>query len=70
MSNNSKRQEQTPLTKPPEGVTSGDTIPVENQEDEMERQMIDDAVAVLKTREEYHGKSNSELREIAKEKLL
>lgn len=58
------------LSEPPEGATSGDSIPRENEELERQKQELDTAVAVLKTVEAYHGKSERELREIAKEKLL
>ncbi len=58
------------LAEPPEGVLVGEDVPIENQETGFEEAMIQDAVGIMKTKEAYRGKSDSELREIAKEKLL
>lgn len=59
-----------PQSKPPEGVTRGESIPRENEEVEMERQLIDECVAIMKCKDGYSDKADSELREIAKEKIL
>lgn len=60
----------SPLTRPPEGVIEGDSIPRENEEEEIERAAIDEMVGILKGHPAYRGKGDSELREVAKEKLL
>jgi hypothetical protein len=56
-------------SEPPEGVLRGESVPVENQEIEMADAELDAAVAALKERPAYHGRSDDELREIAKEKF-
>lgn len=57
------------LAEPPEGVIAGDSVPRENDADDIEQQFIDEMVGLLKTHQAYVGKSDAELREIAKEKL-
>lgn len=57
------------LVTPPKGVLVGENVPLENQEEDFEEGAIEEMVAVLKTKEAYRGKSDDELREIAKEKL-
>lgn len=54
----------------PEGVVSGEDVPLENQQDDLERQAVEEMVGLLKTHPAYDGRSDDELREIAKEKLL
>lgn len=66
MSSNSN----TGLAEPPEGVISGDTIPRENETTEMEVAAVDEMVGEMKGHPAYYGRSDDELREIAKEKLL
>lgn len=57
------------LSEPPEGALAGETVPRENDEEEVDRALLDEAVGILKTRPEYHGRSDDELREIARDKL-
>lgn len=54
---------------PPEGVIAGESVPQESELDEIERQIIDEMVAILKTRPAYQGRSDDDLRDIAHEKL-
>lgn len=54
---------------PPEGVVSGDTVPPENDMDEMKQSLIEEAVTLLRTKPGYSDKSEDELREIIKEKV-
>jgi hypothetical protein len=63
------RMQANVLAEPPEGVVKGEDVPVENQKEEMEKREIDEMVEVMKTHPAYDGKKESELREIAKEKL-
>jgi hypothetical protein len=58
-----------PLSRPPEGVIRGEDVPLENQKDGLERRTVEEMVGLLKTHPAYSGKSDDELREIAKEKL-
>ncbi len=58
------------LSEPPEGVITGDSVPRENEEGGVEESRIQEMVGIMKTKEAYRRKSDSELREIAKEKLL
>lgn len=60
---------QEPLAEPPEGVLSGEDVPHESEPEEYERNTIDRIVGVLKSREQYHGRPDDELREIAREKF-
>lgn len=62
--------ENTGLSEPPEGVVTGDSVPRENEEVGAEESRIQEMVGIMKTKEAYRRKSDSELREIAKEKLL
>lgn len=57
------------LAEPPQGAVAGENVARESEPDEYDRNAVDQAVGVLKTREAYQGKSDDELREIAKEKL-
>lgn len=57
-----------PLAEPPKGVLVGEDVPIENQETDFEESMIQDAIGIMRTKEAYRGKSDSEIREIAKEK--
>lgn len=57
------------LAEPPEGVLVGESVPRENEQDDIEQAAIEEMVGLLKTRPAYRAKSDSELREIAKEKL-
>lgn len=58
------------LAEPPEGAISGDSVPRENEADEEWRMKVEELVGILKTREPYHGRSDAELREIAREKYM
>jgi len=58
------------LAEPPEGVTSGDTVPRENERHDVQEAEIREAIGCLKTVEAYKSKSDDELREMAKEILL
>ena len=57
------------LAKPPAGVTAGASVPRENEQDELDQAVVDAAVGLLKTYPAYHGRPDSELEEIAREKL-
>ena len=54
---------------PPEGVISGDSIPRENEEHDIDHSAVVELANELKTRPGYRERSDDELREIAKEKL-
>lgn len=54
---------------PPEGVISGDSIPRENEEDDVEHSSVVELANQLKTKPGYKRKPDDELMEIAKEKL-
>jgi len=60
----------SPMAAPPEAVEVGESVPHENSLDEMEEAAVQSLVAEMKTRPAFNGKSDDELREIAKEKLL
>ncbi|AFD02304.1 putative protein 23 [Haloarcula hispanica icosahedral virus 2] len=57
------------LSKPPEGVVSGDSIPRENEQSEQQRAAIETLVGLLKARPGYKRLDDDEIREIAKERL-
>jgi hypothetical protein len=58
-----------PMAEPPEGALRGENVPTENDADDFEEAAIQEMVALLKTHPAYHGRVDSELREIANEKL-
>lgn len=58
-----------PLSEPPEGVVSGDSIPRENEEHSKSLSKLDKMVSAMKSMPEYHNMSDDEVREIAEEKL-
>lgn len=60
---------QNGLSAPPEGALAGESVPRENDQEDVEDAALDEAVGILKTRPEYHGRSDDELREIARDKL-
>lgn len=61
-----KSQLDTPMSEPPEAVLAGESVPLENQQEELEEKRIRDMVAVLKSRgEPYSGMNDYELRERA-----
>lgn len=57
------------LAEPPEGVITGDSVPRENEDADRERAAVDEMVGVLKGHPAHQGKTDDELREIAREKL-
>lgn len=57
------------LSAPPEGVLAGESVPRENDEEDVEQAAVDELVGLLKTNPAYHGRPDSELEEIAREKL-
>lgn len=64
-------RDSTTLTKPPEGVIAGSSVPRENEKLEREeREAVERMVAQMKMKEAYRQKGEDELREISKEKLL
>lgn len=54
---------------PPEGVLAGENVPVENDRQAVNESLLDEAVGLLKGHPAYTGRSDDELREIAREKL-
>lgn len=58
-----------PFSPPPEGVVSGDSIPRENEEKDVEWSKVIELANTLKTHPGYGRKADDELLEIAKEKL-
>ena len=61
--------EQTQTTRrPPEGVLTGEDVPLENQEDDRKQSAIEEIMAQLKLRDEpYSEMGESALREKARE---
>lgn len=58
------------LAEPPEGVISGEDVPVENQLDEFDEKSIQECIGIMKTRgEPYTSMADSELREKSREIL-
>lgn len=57
------------LREPPDGVLAGENVPRENDRDDLQQGAVDEMVGVLKTHPAYHGRTDDELREIAREKL-
>lgn len=57
------------LAAPPEGVLAGESVPRENDTESVEQAVVDGLVGVLKTHPAYHGRPDSKLEEIAREKL-
>lgn len=58
------------LAEPPEGAIAGSSVPRENDGDDIGQAVLDEVVGMLKTHPAYEGKTDDDLREIAKEKLL
>lgn len=57
------------VAEPPEGALAGENVPVENDEDGFEEAAIQEMVGLLKTMPGYSERTDSELREIAIDKL-
>lgn len=57
------------IREPPEGAIVGESVPVENDRDRLDEGRVAELAGVLKAHPAYHGRSDSELREIAREKL-
>lgn len=57
------------LTEPPEGALVGESVPVENDEEEIAEGLIEECIGLLKTRPGYAKLSDEELREKAIERL-
>lgn len=57
------------LSEPPEGAIVGESVPRENERNEAEEAAITELAGLLKAYPAYRGRSESELREIAREKL-
>lgn len=62
-------QDHAGLREPPEGVLAGENVPIENDQDALAEGAVDELAGLLKTHPAYHGRTDSELREIAREKL-
>jgi hypothetical protein len=63
-------QSNTGMSKPPEGVIAGESVPVGSEPDEYDEMLIQKVEAMLKGRgEAYAGMGDSELREKAIETL-
>lgn len=58
------------LAKPPAGVLAGENVPRENEADEQVQAAIEEMVGLMKGHPAYQDKSDDELQEAAKEKLL
>jgi len=58
------------MARPPEGVVTGDSVPRENELTDRQEAAVSELAGVLKTHPAYQDRAESELREIAKEKLL
>lgn len=57
------------MGEPPEGAIVGESVPVENDRDEIEESLIEECMGTMKGHPAYHGLSDDELREKAIEYL-
>lgn len=57
------------LAEPPEAAITGDSVPIENEEQSLYRPWVDELVGQLKAHPAYSGRSDAELREIAEEHI-
>lgn len=57
------------MAEPPEGAIVGESVPRENETEDRRREMVDRVVGELKGHPAFRGRSDSELRELARERV-
>lgn len=57
------------LSEPPEGVLSGDSIPRENEEDDLNRAKVESIAGEMKKHPRFEGRTDAERREAARKMI-